>query len=134
MRHLPIILAGLLLALAAAEAREPTYLDVPVMIGGNADLDACPTEGRIVGLDPKGDNFLSVRTGPGGKPYHEIDRLHTDNRVFICGSKGHWLAVVYGESPDGACGVGTPWPVRKAYSGPCNFGWIHSRYVRVTAG
>jgi len=133
MRHLPIILAGSLLVLAAAQAREPR-VDVPIVVGGNGDFDACQSVGQIVGLDPKGDGFLSVRSGPGGKPYREIDRLYNGNRVFICGEKGPWLAVVYGQSPDGGCGVGTPWPIRQPYTGPCDSGWIHSRYVRVIAG
>ncbi|MEZ0169555.1 integron [Microvirga sp. TS319] len=133
MRHLPIILAGSFMALAGAEARE-SMLDVSVMVGGSGNFDACSQVGQIVGLDPKGDGFLSVRSGPGGKPYREIDRLYNGNRVFLCGQKGPWLAVVYGQSPDAACDVSTPWPVRRPYTGPCYAGWIHSRYVRVIAG
>lgn len=43
---------------------QSSRIDVPVMItpGGG---DAC-ANGEIVGLDPKGDGFLSVRSGPGG--------------------------------------------------------------------
>jgi hypothetical protein len=97
-------------------------------------LDACGASGRITGLNPRGDGFLSVRSGPGGKPYREIDRLHNGNAVIVCDEQGPWLAVVYGRSPDDDCGVGTPWPVRKPYAGPCRSGWVHSRYVRMVAG
>lgn len=34
---------------------------VPVMVGGDTDLDACASKGRVVNLDPNGDNFLSLR-------------------------------------------------------------------------
>jgi hypothetical protein len=115
-------------------AQPAPRLDVPVMAGGEEDLDACGSSGRIVGLNPRGDGFLSVRSGPGGKPYREIDRLYNGNAVMVCDEQGPWLAVVYGRSADDDCGVGTPWPVRKPYGGPCRSGWVHSRYVRMVAG
>ncbi|WP_342359736.1 SH3 domain-containing protein [Terrarubrum flagellatum] len=122
------------LAGRAADAQMiPRRIDVPVMLGGNPDFDACPSLGQIVGLDPNGDGFLSVRSGPGGQPYREIDRLFNGNKVAVCGNRGLWYQIVY---PAGGadCGVGTPWPVRQAYTGPCNYGWVHSRYVRIIAG
>ncbi len=108
-------------------------IDVPIVIGGSEKFDACLGAGHVVGLDPKGDGFLSVRSGPGGKPYAELDRLFNGNEVAICDEKGPWLGVVYGpRSMD--CNTGTPWPTRMPYTGPCKAGWIHSRYVKVTAG
>jgi hypothetical protein len=41
--------------------------------------DPCASIGRVRGLDPNGDNFLSVR-----------------NKVRICASQGKWLRVNYG--------------------------------------
>ena len=136
MRSLPLVLLGCLVAACASQAvaQPAPRLDVPVMAGGEEDLDACGSSGRIVGLNPRGDGFLSVRSGPGGKPYREIDRLYNGNEVTLCDEQGPWLGIVYGESPDGDCGVGTPWPVRKPYAGPCRFGWVHSRYVKIVAG
>ena len=107
-------------------------IDVPVMLGGDPDLDACPSLGQIVGLHPNGDGFLSVRSGP-GVPYREIDRLYNGNKVSVCGRRGAWHPIVY-PADEGECGVGTPWPVRQPYTGPCNYGWVHSRYVRIIAG
>jgi hypothetical protein len=135
MRRPALVLFGCLTVLATAQAQQPTRrIDVPVMVGGSGESDGCTSLGQIVGLDPNGDGFLSVRSGPGGKPYREIDRLYNGNRVFVCHNKGPWLTVVYGNSPDGTCGVSTPWPVRQPYTGPCRFGWIHSRYVEIVAG
>jgi hypothetical protein len=110
-------------------------IDTPVVIGGNDEMDACYGTGVIVGLDPKGDGFLSVRSGPGGKPYREIDRRYNGQQVQLCAEKGPWLAIVY--DPSGSlepCGVRSPWPVRQAYTGPCRYGWVHSRYVKLTSG
>jgi Caspase domain/Bacterial SH3 domain len=68
--------------------------------------DACASVGRVRGLDPNGDNFLSVRTGP-GTSFQEVDRLYTGNRVRICSSQGKWLRVNYGGGR----------------------GWVYGRYV-----
>jgi hypothetical protein len=128
------VLATLLLFSATAMGQQMKKIDVPVMI--NADEgDAC-ANGEIVGLDPKGDGFLSVRSGPGGRPFSEIDHLFNGSQVYICGQQGPWYSVVY--TPDrglsSECGVSTPWSTRQAYTGPCRYGWVHSRYVKVTAG
>jgi len=102
--------------------------DDAIDIGG-----MCPS-GIVIGLDPNGDNFLSVRSGPGGQPYHEIDRLFSSNAVHVCGRKASWLAVVYSPArkTQDSCDIaskGTPRP----YDGPCRSGWVHSRYIKMTA-
>ena len=117
-----------------AYAQSGKTIDVPVVVGGNDRFDACKASGQIVGLDPNGDGFLSVRSGPGGRPYSEIDRLYNGQSVFICGKRGPWLPVVYASSGSARCGVSTPWPVKQPYTGPCNFGWVHERYVRTFTG
>jgi hypothetical protein len=127
------IMATACLALvASAPALAQVKIDVPVMIGGSADHDACPSSGVIVGLNPRGDGFLSVRSGPGSS-YAEMDRLYNGNQVQICDDSGSWMAVVYG-GDGGQCGVSRALPRRLAYTGPCKYGWISSRYVSVTAG
>jgi hypothetical protein len=68
--------------------------------------DGCSGFGKVKGLDPNGDNFLSVRTGP-GPGFTEIDRLFTGNGVTICGRQGKWLRIKYGGGR----------------------GWVHSRYI-----
>lgn len=110
-------------------------IDVPVIITASTDGEACGS-GEIVGLDPRGDGFLSVRSGPAGAPYTEIDRLYNGDQVYICGTKGPWRAVVYmpGRVLSASCGVSKPWSTDQAYTGPCRSGGIHTRYLKPTAG
>jgi hypothetical protein len=120
-------------AIAFAQAK----IDVPIVLGGSEDVDACEGGGVIVGLNPRGDGFLSVRSGPASN-YSELDRLYNGNVVQICGYRGEWMAVIYpagGTPADGTnCGTGRPWPTRQAYTGPCKYGWVFSRYVKGIAG
>jgi Caspase domain/Bacterial SH3 domain len=57
--------------------------------------DGCSRIGKVRGLDVSGDNFLSVRTGP-GTGFQETDRIYTGNRVSICSRQGKWYRVKYG--------------------------------------
>jgi hypothetical protein len=66
---------------AGSVSAESARIDAAIMIGGEEDLDACSSTGEVTGLDPSGDGFLSVRSGPGGRPYREIDRLFNGNRA-----------------------------------------------------
>ena len=58
----------LLLPLAAlamaAQSAAPLRPEVPVMVGGDSEQDACGGTYRVTGLNPRGDNFLSVRSRP----------------------------------------------------------------------
>lgn len=106
----------------------------PVVIGGDGTTDACPAVARIVGLRRDGDNFLSVRVGPGPK-HREADRLGPAAQVHVCEHKGDWTSIVY--APAGRtldCGVSAALPVRTIYRGPCRSGWVHRRFVNVIAG
>ena len=112
-----------------SRAKDP---EVPVMIGGEADLDACGTVGTVSGLKPTRGNTLSVRSGP-GREQDRIDGLAPGTRVWLCDRQGSWLGVVYG--PPGAdCGVSTPRAVRRPYRGPCSSGWVYESYVELLAG
>jgi uncharacterized protein YgiM (DUF1202 family) len=130
--------AGVTICLAAALAAAPAVaaaqikIAVPIMLGGNDLYDACAGAGVVSKLNPRGSGFLSVRSGP-GRSYAEMDRIYGGNAVHVCDSKRAWTAIVYGG--DGRdCGVGRPWTKRLAYTGPCKYGWVSSRYVTVTAG
>lgn len=128
--HLPItaLLACALLKSANAQGSSP------VEVGGDAVFDACGSFGRIVGLDLKGDNFLSVREGPDPED-RERDRLGSGVLVAICDERGPWLGIVYpapGTQTD--CGVSSPHSERTPYRGPCRSGWVHGRFVDVVAG
>jgi hypothetical protein len=135
----PLTAAAVIVSVAIAggyrsHAAEAAERDVPVHVGGAIDLDACPGSGAVTGLDPKGDNFLSVRSGPGGRGFRERDRVHTGQRLTICEEQGVWLGVVYSPDPAVDCGLATPRPKVTAYKGPCRSGWVHGRYVGDRAG
>jgi hypothetical protein len=107
-------------------------LDVPLEVGGSADVDACPSVGVVGGLDPRGDNFLAVRSGPAVR-FAKVDELHAGEQVLLCAENGGWLGIVYAK--DGVeCGLNMPQPRRAPYTGPCRAGWVAKRYVRVIAG
>lgn len=105
-----------------------------VTIGGDGTSDACPSVARVTGLKRGGDNFLSVRAGPGSK-HREMDRLGPKAQFHVCEEKGDWMGVVYapvGRNLD--CGVSAALPEAIAYRGPCRSGWVHRRFVEVIAG
>jgi hypothetical protein len=104
----------------------------PVVIGGDPDYDACGSIGQIKGLRADGDGFLSVRAGPGTR-YARTDKLVNGDRVYICADRAPWLGIVYAK--DGKdCGVSSPWPKARPYTGPCRSGWVHRNWVRIIAG
>lgn len=106
----------------------------PVLVGGETDLDASGSLGQVVGLDPAGDNFLAVRSGPSSRQA-ELDRLGPKRLVTVCDERGHWLGVVYApEGSDADCCTGSPQVARKPYRGPCRSGWVHASHVEIVAG
>jgi hypothetical protein len=100
----------------------------PVLVGGD-DLDACPSLGQVVNLNPGGDNFLAVRSGPGTN-FAQIGTLHSGNTAFVCDQFEGWFGVVFGEN----CGVSSPIVPRAPYAGPCGSGWVSTRYLEIIAG
>jgi hypothetical protein len=108
---------------------EPTVSNLDVAI----PTDGTCTSGKVIGLDPNGDNFLSVRSGPGGQPYREIDRLFTSDTVYVCGRKAPWLAVVYsqGHKAQASCDTASK-GTRRSNEAQCQYGWVHSRYIKTT--
>lgn len=71
--------------------------------------------GYVTGLDPQGDNNLSVRDAPHTPKGlgHEIDELFTGDSVCIADSDGPWFRVQY---------------IR---SGTAKTGWVHNHYIRL---
>lgn len=121
---------------AAAAAAVAATLDRPVRIGTAApDLDACLSQGEVAGLHPEGDNFLTVRAGP-GRDARALDRLGPGRIVNVCETHGSWLGIVYGPSSGLGedCGTGSPVPRPRPYAGPCRSGWVAARYIRIVAG
>lgn len=88
-------------------------LDVPFVVdGGDGQAAWCATS-IVTGLDPAGDGFLAVRSGPGSQ-YRKIDEIYNGDIVSTCDARGAWVAIVYGPSK------------RK--------GWVHGRWLQDRAG
>ncbi len=132
MPRLCLYMSGLALGLACA-APSVAQDEVPVMVGGDETLDACNTLGAVTGLDPQGDNFLSVRAGPGTE-YERTDQLGPGRKLWLCDQRGDWLAIVYNNADGSECGVSSPQAEWLPYDGPCNAGWVFKSYVTVIAG
>lgn len=115
--------------LAVALLAAPTQAQY-LMLGGD-DMDACASNGQVVGLRADGDNFLAVRAGP-GTGHAKIDQLHNGDAVFVCTGAGAWMGIVYGGGRD--CGVSSPLVPARLYHGPCKSGWVHRNFIEITAG
>ena len=98
------------------------------MMWADGDLDVCSV-GAVRGLDPNGDNFLAVRSGP-GSGHRMLDKIHTDDRVWIFDENNGWFGIVYG-SNNVNC---SPIRSNRPYSGPGKTGWVFGKYVKAVAG
>ena len=68
----------------------------------------------------------------------QIDQLAPGANFFIC-SRTHdqrWFGIVYDQGGQASerCGVSSPVPERRTYSGPCATGWVPSSRIRLVAG
>jgi hypothetical protein len=129
-----LIAAALVVALLAGAG--PAGPSRPVMVGGTADYDACPSTFTVTGLNPRGDNFLSLRSAPSADA-RELARLKPGQVVWACDETGdgNWTGVLVSPDHDNVdCGVGTPIARRQPYRGPCKAGWAASRYLTSLAG
>ena len=82
-------------------------LDVDFQIIEDAQAAGC-LAASVTGLDPNGDGFLAVRTGP-GTGYRKIDQLYNGDRVRTCARSGAWFGVYYGT--------------------PRRVGWVHGKWL-----
>lgn len=120
------------LAALLATPAQGSAPDVPVPVGGVAEIDACPGLGFVSGIR----TFLAVRTGP-GVSYRQTDSLNDGHMLFLCSESadGQWQGVVYASKPGlQDCGVSSPTPQAQPYQGPCKSGWVRSTWVSVLAG
>lgn len=110
-------------------------LAMPVIVGSDDYLDACPSLGVVSGLKSKGDGFLAVRSGASTK-YALIDKLQNDQKVFICNTSkdGNWYGVVYSQGDVDDCGVTSPVYPAQPYKGKCKSGWVNAHWIKLLAG
>lgn len=132
------VVSAVILALAVssgASGQERSPKPVPVLVGGEADYDACGAVGAVQGLNPDGDGFLAVRSGP-GTAYAQRHLLYENDQVILCDHRGEWIAVVFAQpdAPEVECGLSSPIAERRAYAGPCRWGWAHENWITLIAG
>lgn len=137
MKVRAVVCAALIVLASGPATSSPAGFDRPVRVGGDPDLDACSSVARVIGLNPRGDNFLAVKSGPDLRATR-IDKLGPNARVLVCDSTrdGTWSGIVYdgGGSASSRCGVFTPIAVARPYRGPCQSGWVSSKYLKIIAG
>jgi hypothetical protein len=122
---------ALQLSLAAMGAVLATSLAVTVIVGKVPEYDARGSRGEVKWLDPHGDGFLAVRSGPGSQ-YQMIDKLLEGQSVFVCDDRGQWFGVVYTRGNQDCVTSALSRP--KPYSGPCLAGCVHRNWITITAG
>ena len=92
----------LALTLTAATPLAAQELAVPFDTYCPPDAQAaCFGAAEVLGLDPDGDGFLAVRTGPGSE-YAMIGQVHNGDRVGVYDRRGDWYAISFG--PDNRLG------------------------------
>lgn len=109
---------------------------MPVMVGGEDEMDACASIGVVSGLKPGGDGFLAVRTGTNAS-YKQLDKLLEGQQVFICDSSsdGKWYGIVYSQRSEQVdCGVSSPISPAQPYKGQCKSGWVSKHWIKQIAG
>lgn len=106
----------------------------PVMVGGDPEFDACGSMGMVTGLKPGGDGFLALRAAPSSHA-SLLDKLYAGESVYICEAVDGWYGVVVvPANPERQCGVSSPIMPQQPYKGPCESGWVSSKWIEVTAG
>lgn len=129
-KALGIIATLAVLVPSGAIARPPIRPAVPVIIEAG-DTDPC-SNGVVKGLRANGDGFLSIRSTPSASA-RELGRLYNGQTIYVCAGRGDWLGIVYGRAGQD-CNVTTSWVRTLPYTGPCNSGWVHRRWVEIYAG
>ena len=104
---------------------------VPVVIEAKPGSGAACGTGVVFDLDPHGDGFLAVKSGPGLK-FLRIDKLYNGEQVYLCARAGDWRGIVYTKEAQ-TCNVDRPWPLSEPYTGPFRYGWAHGRWIKLVA-
>lgn len=121
-----------------AAAKDRPVQNRPVRIGlDNPNLDACGSNGRVFGLNPRGDTYLAVRSAP-SRTAKQIDKLISGDDVYVCELTGDklWYGIVYvaDRRTSDDCAVTAPVNRPRAYRGRCKSGWVAAKYINIIAG
>lgn len=115
-----VVVSLTLLSLAFAAPVGAQTLDVPFSLPRADGRDGDCASSTVTGLNPQGDGFLAVRSGPGTN-YRMLDKVFNGDVVFTCGRQGAWHGVLY--------------RTRGTGSGPTDRqGWVHGNWLRDLAG
>lgn len=108
---------------------------VSIQIGGDENMDVCPSLARVVNLSKGPDGFLAVKNAPNLKAVR-VDKIYNGQNVFICqeSADGKWYGIVYSNVQKLECGVTSPIEKKKEYDGPCKSGWVSKKYIKIFAG
>ncbi|MDH5181302.1 MAG: hypothetical protein OEZ39_00655 [Gammaproteobacteria bacterium] len=120
------ILFALLLTATTVSAGQP----VPVIVGGDENMDACPSLARPNALPA---DQLTVHAGPSASQ-PVIDTLKMGADIWVCRGEAGWIGVVYPDKPNQDCGIHSPIEKETAYPGPCKSGWVRETALEIVAG
>jgi len=68
--------------------------------GGQTGGHRPSNEAYVTGLNPRGDNYLSLRAGPGSR-YQEIARMGPNTPLTVLGRQGSWMNVAMRDGRSG---------------------------------
>ena len=127
-----VTVAASILSASPATAVEPEQ--IPLIGSEGPAEDACIGVGTITTLD----KHLAVRERP-DQYARKKDQLAPRTLVWICeknsGENGEdWQGIVYPNGDNqklGDCKVSSRVTAPEPYKGPCRFGWVHARDLRL---
>ncbi len=116
-------------AMVASAALADEVRPVRIATHEQPDLDACLSTARVV------ETGGTVRAAP-SETAAVTDELIAGIVVFLCDASADdvWAGVVYPQTDDQDCGLGSGVESPKAYDGPCKSGWVLAERVPVEAG
>ena len=118
----PIVLVACVFQVQAQQLEKP-IMEIP-----EEDWDTCAF-GKVANLNPDGDNFLAVRSGP-STASEMIDKIFDGEQVWIFNDEGNWIGIVYGADNIDCPPVQSP----REYQGPGKKGWVFKKFIKMLAG
>lgn len=120
------------IAMALAAPAGAQQLDVQIRESAGDGQAASCYSATVVGLDPNGDGFLAIRSGPGSN-YRKIGELYNGDVVLVFEGRGRWFGILKQDArnarPDTCANNG---PARRLNGRPK--GWVHGNWLRGLAG
>lgn len=121
------LMIAMIMAFSSTALAIPTG---PVMVGGEADLDACGGWGIVTVT-----TTLFTKNSEG---YMSFDKVEASTGAALCDyhedQDGKFYGIIYSEEEGVDCGVSSPIATEKPYDGPCKSGWVKMEYLLFLAG